>query len=228
MKNIIKISSIILLISILASTLLLTYCTNVKLIWVDPAYTGGQSRYPRRMVQWWWVETYDECVDAVEQLKKHGSEFDTSAIFSCESENYDVKYCFKLNNTQLIKYGWGNPFATRNQEVDVIAFLFFDDVKIDDLAYGSIRNYEFCYFKLSDNYIKTGMYTDIDVADLSYENVFLKGKVLDSMDFAYRYTEQSTNDTVFEMVGYEHNNVNELSQDDINAILDSIVIIDNN
>ena len=72
------------------------------------------------------------------------------------------------------------------------------------------------------------MYTDIDAVDLSYENVFLKGKVLDSMDFAYRYTEQNTNDVVFEMVGYEQKNVNELSQDDINAILDSIVIIDNN
>ena len=113
-------------------------------------YTGG---FPSEAKYWkegfpfeiWWVDTYEECIEAIELLKLHGSSFktDTTALFSCEDELFDVKYCFTifLNNlSERIKFG-DNPFDRRAEDVFIQSWIFFDEVTIDEINYGNLEDY---------------------------------------------------------------------------------------
>ena len=42
----------------------------------------------------YWLETYDEVLEAIELLESHGSYFTRSAVFNYESEFIDSKYCY--------------------------------------------------------------------------------------------------------------------------------------
>ena len=58
-------------------------------------YTAG---FPSRInksaprVEFWWVETYEEVLEAVELLKLHGSTFEKTAIFTHDGDVFDTKY----------------------------------------------------------------------------------------------------------------------------------------
>ena len=61
------------------------------------------------LLEFWWVETYDECMEAIELLKSHDSTFRKTAIFTYDGELFDTKYCFKISHnnkyTEYIKKG---------------------------------------------------------------------------------------------------------------------------
>ncbi len=96
---------------------------------------------------YYWVETYDECIEAIEQLKSHGSTFVTSAIFSYEGELFDTKYCFSIGREQSDKINYGeNPFDRWAEYVIITPYVFYDDVTIDELIYSYTSEYKCAYF----------------------------------------------------------------------------------
>ena len=101
---------------------------------------------PGPMVEYWWVETYDECVAAMQLLKSHNSTFDESIIFTYDDELFDTKFLFIIDNnnrfTEEIKFG-DNPFDRKAGSVEIESYAFFKEATIEEINYGSISDYSF-------------------------------------------------------------------------------------
>ena len=199
-------------------------------IFGDLDYTGGQYGthvgYSNHE-QWWWVETYDECQNAIDQLESRRSTFDESVIFTYDGEAFDVKYCFVLEKNSFLKYGRNNPFKHKNEGVGIYAYIFFDDTSIDDFAYSYVHKYCAYYFYMNPEYIENGKYLDIDVDDL---DVTFNPNVADShwKNFickSWDYKLKGTDEIVFSFFGGYEDKMIPLSDADIDAILDSVVVI---
>jgi predicted small lipoprotein YifL len=109
-------------------------------------YTGGFKNIDDRSeTECWWVETYDELMEAVDLLKSHGSTFEKSIISDYDGDLYDTKYCItidrKAGETEKIKYG-DNPFDRKAVGVAIVSYAFFEDVTIDELNYSYITKYD--------------------------------------------------------------------------------------
>lgn len=199
----------------------------ILILFGDSKYTGGQanSRIPDAP-QWWWVETYDECLDAISQLESKGSSFDTSTIFSYEGDNFDVKYCFSLEYRNYLRYGRDNPFKRKNENVKIYAFIFLKNVSIDDFVYTRVNQHCAYYFRLSPEYIDK--YQDVNAEDLEMKfNSFVLNPDQGNMvlEKTLDYTTKDTGELVFQMFGAYEENMIPLSDADIDAILDSVVVI---
>lgn len=109
-------------------------------------YTGGIKRADNYGLEYedYWVETYDECMNAINKMQSHGSVIKESVIFKYEGDLFDVKYCFSFNRKTSEKIVFGNDPFDRYAEVYVQAYAFFEDVKIDDLIYSYVNDYD-CY-----------------------------------------------------------------------------------
>ena len=110
-------------------------------------YTCGFPRLinlPAPRLEFWWVETYEECLEAIELLKSHGSTFCESTIFTYDGDLFDTKYCFKISRESLytddIDFG-DNPFDRRAGGVEISSYAFLDDVTIDEINHGNIKDY---------------------------------------------------------------------------------------
>ena len=107
----------------------------------------------------WWVETYDELIEAIELLKSHGSTFEKTSFFTYDEELFDTKFCITIPNdgdyTDDIKFG-DNPFDRKASGVKIESYAFFEDVTIDELNYGNVLDYHIYrtdseYFEKPDN-----------------------------------------------------------------------------
>ena len=198
----------------------------------DPNYTGGDPNALNGLArgQWWWVETYEECLDAIEQLESKGSTFDTSALFTYEGDEFDVKYCFVLENKNFLKYGRDNPFKYKNEDVKIYTYLFHKDTTIDDIAYSGIHLHCSYYFHLTPEYIENCKYQELDAEDLdaSLDSNHEDPQYMTQFQFAFDYTDKETGEVVFRLYGFKEKYMPELSDEAVDAILDSIVIVENN
>ena len=111
-------------------------------------YTAGFPRMinkPAPRLEFWWVETYEEALVAIELLRSHGSTFANSAVFTHDGELFDTKYCFKIcleqKDTEEIKFG-DNPFDRCAKNVEITSYAFFDDVTIDEINRSDVLDYE--------------------------------------------------------------------------------------
>ena len=108
-------------------------------------YTGGWMIEWHSTLAYYWVETYEECVAAIEQLKSHGSTFEKKLIFTYEGDLFDTKYCFTIDRKKADKIKYGeDPFDRYAEDVVVMSVAFYDDVSIDELIFSKIAWYE-CY-----------------------------------------------------------------------------------
>lgn len=111
-------------------------------------YTAG---FPSRInksaprVEFWWVETYEEVLEAVELLKLHGSTFEKTAIFTHDGDVFDTKYCFEISLenrfTEKIEFG-DDPFDRCAGNVKIVSYAFIDDVSIGEINRSDIQKYE--------------------------------------------------------------------------------------
>lgn len=152
-----KITSLFLLFFIFCSALLLPSCytpdegnsenKNMSHDLYPKGYTGGFHHQPGANIEYWWVETYEECLEAIELLKSHGSTFRDDTILTYDGDLFDCKYCFKITGATGIgateKIEWGdNPFDRRAIDVYLTCYAFFDDVTIDELNHSYVNRYE--------------------------------------------------------------------------------------
>lgn len=100
---------------------------------IPTSYIGGYEGIHNGMgLEFYWVETYDEMLEAVDLLKSYGSTFKKSMLFNYEGDLFDIKYCFTMNSKNSDSIYWGeNPFARRSLDVRVHSVAFFEDYTVD-------------------------------------------------------------------------------------------------
>ena len=112
-------------------------------------YCGGISNSRRWGSQIYWVESYDEVVKNVGTLTEHNSTFVDSATITYEGDLFDVKYGFdmKKDKTEFpIKLGEESPYERQVYDVEIITYLFFEDVTIEEFVYHDRIFYEIFEF----------------------------------------------------------------------------------
>ena len=121
-------------------------------------YTGGFLISPGSSVEYWWVETNEEALAAIELLKSHGSTFSDDVAILTESDLFDVKYCFTIvgngSKGDKIKFG-DNPFDRWAQGIRVRSYAFFEPVTLDELNYSLIGRYDAYEFGIYNSYSKS-------------------------------------------------------------------------
>ena len=174
--------SLILSFILLASSLLLSSCIRLgekypKNIFPE-GYTGGIGIDPGSSVEYYWVETYEEALAAIKLLMSHESSFSDFCIFDCNSDLFDVKYCFTFpgnytHNKEKVKYG-DNPYDRWATNVTVHTYVFFEDTTIDEIAFSLLKEYDAYYVKANSGYAK--LRDDIDVKSLQIGEWTFKNK----------------------------------------------------
>ena len=154
-----RIISLCLLLTVFCSALLLPSCDNVldeenskphssSHPLYPEGYTGGFGFDPGETTEFWWVETYEECLEAIELLKSNGSTFKKDTVLTYDGDLFDCKYCFVITGVTGIgdsteKIEWGdNPFDRYAKDVYLWCYAFFDDVTIDELNYSTVGRYK--------------------------------------------------------------------------------------
>ena len=184
-------------------------------------YTAGFPDYvnlsgPR--VEYWWVETYEECTSAMELLKSHGSTFVKTAIFTYDDELFDTKFLFKINNsnrfTEEIKFG-DNPFDRKAGNVEVISYAFFNEVTIDEINHSDIKDY-----KATRIYSSVGSYKKSPTIG----NDSVRWEWYDSTQSFHIYDE-NTNKEILRISSFGYCEDPEIASDRLRKVWDSLVFI---
>ena len=127
-------------------------------------YTCGFGLQPGSTLEYWWIETYDECINAIKLLESHGSTFSDHITFSYEGGLFDTKYCFILGGKKdEISFG-DNPFDRYAEGVIIQTYAFFEEVSIDEINYSYISNYEAYIYGIGTVYMNG--YENITIDDL--------------------------------------------------------------
>ena len=105
-------------------------------------YTGGLGVTYASQIEYCWVETYAEVLEAIDELESYGSTFRNSAFFSYEGELFDTKYCFIFaGKKHSIKKD--KKFSERwAEDIEIRSYGFFEDVSIPELEYSHIEDYD--------------------------------------------------------------------------------------
>ena len=133
-------------------------------------YTGGFDHEPGANIEYWWVETHEEVVQAIKSLSTHGTKFDRKTLLTYDNNEIDIKYCFVIpvsGKTEKIKWG-DNPFERYAESVIIYAYAFLDDVTIDKINYSWVDLYN-AYMILED-YRCEELYEDIPIDYLEISN----------------------------------------------------------
>ena len=145
------------------------------LIVTKDGYTGGFSNF-----QWvhdetgfYWLETYDEVLEAVELLKSHGSTIDPNIGFDCEGEQLmDVKYCFMFPKKNAEPLEEGKNFFDRKIDGGTFCWYgFFEEISIEELTHEIVDYLDTVYIDGgSSRTVDFGVVEKID--DVSYVSFY--------------------------------------------------------
>ena len=184
-------------------------------------YTGGFGIPNGSGLEYYWVETYEECQEAIKLLKSHGSTFEQWPIFTYNGELFDTKYCFKMKNSNSDKIQYGeNPFDRKSEGVAVWSCVLINGVEIDELVYSDISSYD-AYILFTPGTSDVGILEEYPASDgFTYEWV-----EDDSTDFFagayFIYIDSKLALSLSPVYRGGH----ELSEEILKAILDSIVVV---
>ncbi len=190
-------------------------------------YTCGfPNEYsPEQRIEIWWVETYEECLAAIELLKAKGSlfeEYDKYELFSYEGDLFDTKYCIRIraSGSDAIEFG-DNPFDRKASCVWVEAYAFIDDVTIDELNYGDIKNYHVYRVAVGD-------LENVDKISSSLKYKWILGKEKGSNRCLVFLPNADKSCCTITRMSKEQVSGDHMSDECVEAILDSIRVINRN
>ena len=112
---------------------------------VPEGYTGGITSDGcfHHVTGLYWLETYEEVLEAVELLKAHGSKIRPIATFNCDGEPYDLKWVFEYSRSKADKLEEGKNFFDRKiDNGKFYCYIFRKDVTIDVLNYSKVSMYD--------------------------------------------------------------------------------------
>ena len=187
-----------------------------------PGWTGGFHQEYGNNIEYWWIETYEELMVALETLKLHGSTFEESVILNYNGDLFDVKHCIVIplnaKGTENIKFG-DNPFDRKAIDVSIMSYCFFDEISIDELNYSYVERFDACRvflkkagreFYLENNcFPLEKMWGEIDCAclDSVHESncklrykIFYEKSTLEFIELGYSIENYSRNDEVVDAV----------------------------
>ena len=120
---------------------------------VPEGYTGGFSYDSclHAVTGFYWLETYEEVLEAIELLASHGSTVENkqygntvkrSIGFNYEGDLFDVKWCFRYSRSKAEPLEEGKSFFDRRiDEGEFVWYAFAKDVTIDKLVYSDYEVY---------------------------------------------------------------------------------------
>ena len=136
----------------------------------EDGYTGGLTNLEEyhHYNEVYWLETYDEVVEAVELLKSHGTEIPPIILFDCEEYGLDMKFCISFRKSSEPYTDGKNYFDRKLEIVEIYSFVFFEDVTVEELEYSHYNYYE-CVLYYAHH---------LDISHMDYpedpEDVYLK------------------------------------------------------
>lgn len=209
-KLLFKFTSIALMIVILAFSLF--SCGNLG------GQTGGFYD-TNHFHEYWWLESYSECVDGISRLESHGSSFNETILVSYEGNLFDMKYCI-LTDRQKADKDVGffvDRFDRKVENVEVMCFAFFEDVKLNDLKRSYVEEYKAYQIKVEVEYAKKH--------NFSYEGITVDS--LECIEYTehrqaiFEYRLKESNELILTIECSKFKN-EKLSDEVIQAIINSI------
>ena len=135
---------------------------------VPEGYTGGfTGDYHAHLVYgYYWLETYEEVLEAVELLKSHDSTIKRSIAFDCDDEILDSKFCFRYSRSKAEPLEEGKNFFDRKiDDCEFMWFAFLEDVTIDELLYSYISWYNYLRIRYIEDQAHHRDFLDIHDTD---------------------------------------------------------------
>ena len=195
-------------------------------------HTGGFTGEPFWDYDYYWVETYDECVEAIERMKVHGSTFYETMLVSYEGDLFDMKYCIKVRDEEkeimhpyeifTFKFG-AQKFDWKAEKVEIMCFAFLEDVTIDEILSSTNS-------KNRSNVWNFKSYKIIPNADYAKNNNFsYDGITIDSLELVeewdhYTIYDYTLDGTSVLQIKFNSTKNEALGENEINAILGSIEV----
>lgn len=112
---------------------------------IPDGYTGGINTPANFFINMeiYWVETFEEAENIIEQLKIYGNEIPNNIISSYENESVDAKYCFIVNTYKTPNVKEGEEWYQRKfRSIESVRYYaFLDDISIEELTYSYVSRY---------------------------------------------------------------------------------------
>lgn len=193
--------------------------------------TGGFNN-GGRPIRYYWVETYEECIEAIERMEVYDSTFYETMLVSYEGDLFDMKYCIRVWKDDIkevmhpysifsFKFG-ARSFDWRAEKVAIMCFAFLEDVTIDEILSSTNS-------KNRSNVWNFKAYQIIPNTDYAKNNnCNYEGITIDSLNLTeegnnhyaiYNYT---LNSTSVLQIKFNSTKNEALGDNEINAILNSI------
>ena len=212
-----KTISILLFLVIICNMFMLCSCGLIFTSKKYPeGYTGGFGISYGSDIEYYWVETYEEALEAISELESYGSTFTESAYFNYEGDLFDTKYCFVFSGKKHSVKEGKKPSERWADRVIIKTYAFFEDISIAELEYSYISDYDVLYFDPCSEFYrmhKEGEIVNLNSITYSWENE--RGSALLMQD-----------DTLFFKVFRQKNNEYiEISDECVDAVIDSMLFI---
>lgn len=217
-----KTVSILLVVLLLSSTLILSSCGWHPIAeyqvhhYYPEGYTAGfgQHRiYDAPYPKFYWLETYDELVEAMKSLESHGSTFKKMAFSDYEGELFDVKYCITMGSSETVAFG-ENPYDRKASRVFIQSYAFFEDVTLDELLYSNVSKYDTLLLHYCDDG-KIDKFEPVPFENLTWEY----------MEYVEEYRIMSGENYIFFIQRTKNLETIEISDDVMEAIVNSTVCV---
>lgn len=177
-----KIISLILFSVILVSVMFLNSCSYLEELETifdlghypknifPEGYTGGFGIQPGSSGEYYWVETTEELIEAINLLKSHGSTFYSDDLYVYEGDMFDIKYCFVFGGSykydkEKVEYG-ENPYDRWATNVFIRSYAFFDGATIEEISYSYVGRFDSCALSFKSEYSELAI-EDI-ISDLEF------------------------------------------------------------
>ena len=176
-----------------------------------------------RPIDYYWLETYAECVDAIERMQVHDSTFYETMLVSDESELYDMKYCIKIwsrdievkHPYKIFSFEFGaKSFDWKAVNVEIMCFAFFEDVTINEIIYSNTWSYKAYQILPEIEYAKNN--------NFSYDGVKISSSIFTESRDDYNIYEYSFDDMPILKIKFNKNKNDPLGDDALQDIVNSI------
>ena len=183
-------------------------------------YTAGFGGDPCMFdtIGFYWLETYDEVLEAIELLESHGSQINSRFGFTCDGEPYDIKWCFKFEWRYAEELEEGKNFFDRKIDGGAFScYIFRKDVTIDVLDYSYASFYDYLYVRTVD--------TNVNVEDPEQLSIDWWGREKYDITEPYEYDIMYADKKIANICFYNYPHQDFLTEDYFEILLDSLVVV---
>ena len=112
-------------------------------------YTGGFPCYSSvydcmEGKEIYWLETYEEAMEAIEHLEAYDNDISKSIISSYENDAVDAKYCFIVTTTGAKRLKKDQKwYDHKYSQVTVSYYGFLDKITIEELEHSAVNYYRY-------------------------------------------------------------------------------------